>query len=241
MLRSFRLFLLFFCVITEAAAEEHYIIFYVDAPKLCYDSFGTLCQSLARVEKDKRGKIRLQRNVGHAWLALYGTLDGCAIDLTIGHSGEMGVMDRPYFEGVMDLVEQRHPNPISYLFKTLRDGFPQLSSGGHVPTFAVKRSLTEEQLRTILRFIHPKRCPYAAYGLTGLQCASFVAHVSVLAGCPLAHKITVPIPQYFTYGGWKMRLWTDCRYSKITFSSPDKIEESLKQLVERGEAEALSI
>lgn len=233
--------MLFACVSTEAAAEESYIIFYVDAPQLRYESFDALCQSLARTEKDGKGKIRIQRNVGHAWIALHGTLDGRVIDLTVGHSGELGVMDRPYFEGVMDLVEQRDPNPIAYLFSTLRDGFPQLSSGGHVPTFAAKRTLTEQQLRAILRFIHPTRYPYSQYGLTGRQCASFVAQVAALAGCSLADKVTVPIPQYFIYGGWKMRLWSDCRYSKLTFSSPDKIEEALKQLVERGEAQSLSI
>lgn len=229
------------CVLQGISAEESpFIIFYVDAPKLCYDSFETLCDSLSRVKKGNKKEIRLRQNVGHAWVTLRGEIDGQVIDLTLGHSGERGAVNRPYFQGVMDLVEKGDPNPVAYLFSTLTDGFPQMGSGGHVPTFAAKCDITTQQLRSILRFIHPTRYPYAQYGLTTRQCASLVTQIAALLGFSFADKVSVPIPPTFTYGGlWKMRLWSDPRYRTITFSSPDKIEVALRELVRSGKATAM--
>lgn len=218
-----------------AASEPACVIFYVDAPKLCYDSFETLVQGLAKSQTHKDG--RLYANVGHAWLKVCGTLDGHTIDVTLGHSGELGVINRPYFEGVMDLLDKKHPNPVSYLFSSLSDGFAQFSSGGHLPTFAAKCLITQQQLRAIVRFIHPKRYPYSEYALTGNQCASLVAQAAALAGLSLEHRVSVPIPKILYFGGRKMRLWTHPRYRTLTFSSPDKLEQSLKQLVRSGQAE----
>lgn len=239
------MFALFFrwCLITLfvleglSSEESPSIIFYVDAPNLRYDTFETLCDSLSRVKKGNKKEIRIRQNVGHAWISLHGTLDGRLIDLTLGHSGERGATQRPYFQGVMDLVERNDPSPVAYLFSTLKDGFAQQGSGGHQPTFAAKCEITIQQLREILRFIHPSRYPYAEYGLTTRQCASFVTQIAALLGFKFADKVSVPIPPTFTYGGWwKMRLWSDPRYRTITFSSPDKIEIALKELVKSGKA-----
>lgn len=214
----------------RAEEETPYVIFYVDAPGLCYDHFESLCHSLA--QKKERGKPRA--NVGHAWIHLHGHLDGRKIDLTVGHSGELGITDWPYFDGVMDAVERKSLNPIAYMFSTLHDGYAELSSGGHIPTLAVKRQLTDSQLRAILRFIHPKRYPYGEYALTKWQCSSFVAHVAALADLKLEHQVSVQIPKMLTFRGWRMRLWTDPRYRVLTFSAPDKIEASLRQLAKTG-------
>lgn len=228
--------LFFVCHLT--ASEPAYVIFYVDAPKLCYDSFETLVHGLAKSQTHKDG--RLYANVGHAWLKIHGALDGRDINMTIGHSGELGIINRPYFEGVMDLLDKGHPNPVSYLFATLHDGFAQMGCGGHLPTFAAKCFVTQPQLRAIVRFIHPKRYPYSEYALTGKQCASLLAQVASLAGLSLEHQVSVPIPKILSFGGRRMRLWTHPRYRTLTFSSPDKLEKSLKQLVVCGKAEEAS-
>jgi hypothetical protein len=60
--------------------------------------------------------------------------------------------------------------------------------------------------------------------------------VAALAEIDLEADITIPISQFARCGGACVRVWSDERYSEITFSSPDILEESLMNLVHEGKA-----
>jgi hypothetical protein len=60
--------------------------------------------------------------------------------------------------------------------------------------------------------------------------------VAELAGIRLEHEVTIEIPPRVTVGRKDYRLWTDPSYSRITLSSPDVLERSLRRLVGSGRA-----
>lgn len=211
-------------------SSDYFLIVYVDAPHLDYRNNNALLQSIAR-----NGVF------GHAWIHLQGIVEGQRVFIEGGHSGELGRCQAKYFDGVMNYIEYGYanptaqqkqrpryePNPIKYLWETQRDGFFQVGSGGHKPTFSVKMDLTSEQFECILSFI--RNYDYAQYSLTDNQCSTFVAQIAALADFPLECDVTIPIRQMLTFRNETFCLWQDPRYSMLTFSSPDALESSLKQ------------
>lgn len=200
--------LLFF---TSCAADE--LTLFVSAKHFDYHSCEACLKSLA---KTKDGRF------GHAWIRLEGpyTIEG-------GHSGELGLTQPRYFDGVAALVEAKDPNPIRYLWEGQQDGFFQQESGGHKPTFMARKTITREQFEKIAAFI--RSYPFSQYSLTGNQCCSFVVAVAALADWPLDATVSIRIPSTIYFRGLHMRLWTDSRYATLTFCTPDQLEQSLRK------------
>lgn len=227
--------------------EDYFLIILVDARHLDYTHASRLFHSIAKHPSDgsKNG------DVGHAWIYLQGYHQGRRIVLEGGHSGEIEEHPVRYFDGIMNYQEwgyanpttepmlcpRYEPNPIKYLWTRRKDGFFQQGSGGHRPTFAAKFSLTPQQFEQILHFVQPCHYPYEEYALLGSQCSSFVTQVAALVGLTLHSEITMRVTPYFYYSKTKIRLWEDPRYAFLTFATPDRVEKSLLQAVERGEAE----
>lgn len=213
---------------------EHFIIFLVDAKHLDYTNSQTFLKTFTKHPSTGSKEC----NVGHAWIYLKGVdKNNKSIVIEGGHSGELGVSKLRYVDGISLLAQNNNRDPISYLWEPLDDGFFQQGNGGHNPTFAVKINLTKQQFWDVYTFIHPKNYPYKEYSLTARQCASFITQIAALLDISIESEITLPINQYAYFLGQKIPLWTDPRYSEITFSSPDIIEKSLLELVSKGYAE----
>jgi len=222
--------------------SDYFLVILVDAKHLDYSNTRALFKSLAR---SKNGEV------GHAWIYLKGNLNAVDLEIEGGHSGERGLIQSKYFEGVMNYidygyanptVEQKRfpryePDPIKYIWTSQSDGFFQRGSGNHYPTFAAKIDLTQDQFLKILAFMHPSNYHYPDYALTRNQCSSFVAKAAALADLPIEFEVTVPIERTLTIGQDTLTLWHDPQYASITFSSPDVIEKSLIQAVAQGRAQ----
>ncbi|MGK5594220.1 MAG: hypothetical protein ACSNEK_02550 [Parachlamydiaceae bacterium] len=214
-----------------ALQAENFIVFLVEAPHLQYESVSGLLKSVAKHPSNysKNG------DVGHAWIYLHGYLDGKEIVCEGGHSGELGVIQPTYFKGVYDNILLGSKNPISYLFCAQEDGFFQRGNGNHVPTYAAKMRLTEQQLRMVIDFIH--QYDFKKYSLTERQCCTLINEIASQLGLTLKTKRLVYFPQEALIGKNKVCLWTDPKYSKICFSCPDLLELALKKAVEEGQLE----
>lgn len=207
---------------------DRYLVFLVCARHLDYSNGKQLLKTIARHPSDG-GK---NSDVGHAWVLLHGedgTMEG-------GHTGEFGVIQPRYFEGVAELIDAGDPNPVRYLWATQKDGCFQKGSGGFVPSFAARVNLTEEQYRAVRHYILSSRYPFSSYAITRYQCATLVAEVAKLIGLDLDNQVTVPVEEFLFIGGGKVRMWTDPCYAKLTISSPDILEKSLMQAVEEEKA-----
>jgi len=224
------------------------ITFLVDAQHLDYSDSQQLVSGLAKRLPFMRTTTR---EVGHAWIRLQGKKDGEQVYIEGGHSGEWGVTQPTYCNGIMNYIQygyanpneeqKKHPriekNPIKYLWTTLYDGRFEKGSGGHRPTFAAIVPLSEEQFLNIYTFIQPENYLYSTYALTGNQCSSFVAQVAALIDIPLEHTITLAIDPFLKIAGKSFPLWSDPKYATLTLSSPDVLEKSLMQAVREGRAQ----
>lgn len=200
-----------------------FIILAVDARHLDYTNAASFLRTVAKHPSDGSKNS----DFGHAWIYLKKydeVFEG-------GHSAERGFLQPRYIEGVCLLAEKGDPSPGRYLWAEQKDGFCELGSGGHRPTFAAKVDLTDEQYEKVVAYI--TTYPFNHYAITGHSCASFVADIALLIGLSLDYQETLTLPS--TVMG--MQLWKDPRYSQITLASPDRLEKSLINLVRRGQAE----
>ncbi|MFI0435650.1 MAG: hypothetical protein ACH350_08015 [Parachlamydiaceae bacterium] len=228
--------------------DDYFLVLLVDACHLDYTDAAQFFQSVAihPMNRSRRGDL------GHAWIYLQGKLrDGTIFVLEGGHSGEREAHPPRYFEGLMnynqwgyanpsaeDMSNPRYePNPIKYLWTIREDGFFQKGSGGHHPSFAAKISLSKKKFEEVLAFIRPSTYPYSCYALMGNQCCSFVAHVAGLAGIVLKTKTSMRVSPLIYYGNRWIRLWENPCYSILTFATPDILEKSLIEAVQKGRAE----
>lgn len=221
--------------IHQMQETDYYVVFFVDAPHLDYTDNCSLLRTIVR--HPSNGSRR--RDVGHAWISLHGIEDGKKIVVEGGHSGELGIAQPKYFDGIMDLIEEGDANPIKYLWATLHDGFFQEGAGMHRPTFAAKVGLTKEQFEKIMTFISPENYNYHEYSLTRSQCSTFVAQVALLAGLKLEHEVTIEIDETIIWTGRMLPLRCDEKYSLLTISTPDVLERSLMTAVGEGQAVAI--
>jgi hypothetical protein len=227
--------------------KDYSLTFLVDARHLDYSNTKKLVQSLAKNPLSGRKGL----DVGHAWVFLRGKKDGKEVILEGGHSGEWGVLQPKYFEGIMNYRNYGYSNPseeekknsrveenpIKYLWASLYDGIFQRGNGGHTPTFAARISLSEEQFFKIENFMEGKQYNYNDYALTRNQCSSFLAQIAALADFEMEDEVTVELDSTLYFAGEKITLWKDHSYSQINFSSPDVIEKSLMKMVSEGKAE----
>lgn len=206
-----------------------YLVLLAAARHLDYTNGRQLLKTIARHPSDG-GK---NSDVGHAWIMLAGEngiLEG-------GHTGEFGVMQPRYFEGVAELIQEKDPNPVRYLWATQKDGVFQKGAAGFIPTFAALVKLDERQYQKVRKFILSGRYPFQDYAITKNQCAAFAAQAAKLAGLELNHSITVPIEQFVRLGNENVMLWSDSCYSQLTISTPDILEKSLMQAVKEKKAQ----
>lgn len=212
------------------AKSDYFLIILVNARHLDYSNSESLLKTIA-----KHPDGTTNGDVGHAWIYLQGILDGKIVSLEGGHSGELGVCQPKYFDGIMDLIEAKDPNPVSYLWEKQSDGFFQQGPSHHRPTFAVRVNLTKEKLLQILDFI--SLYPFQEYRLTHLQCCSFVTQIAALTGLYLEDQKTITFNPTVSFRGNCFRLWSNPEYSQFSFGSPDILERSMIESVLRGEAE----
>jgi hypothetical protein len=225
--------------------SSYFLIILVDAKHLDYSDGQCLLKTLAKHPADGSKNS----DVGHAWIYLQGAVNDHLVAWEGGHSGELGIYQPRYFEGIMNYLEYGYanptslerrfpryePNPVKYLWETQKDGFFQRGSGGHFPTFAAKINLSELQFLNILQFL--KTYDFSQFSLVENQCTSFAAQVAKLGGFTLSHTITVPLQQRIFVGKDYITLWNDSVYNTITISSPDILEKSLIESVQKGNAE----
>ncbi len=224
MLRKISLLLL--VCINLQACEDYFIIFLVNARQLDNSCTKNFLRSVAKHPSDgsKNG------DVGHAWIYLNGdeVIEG-------GHSGEFGIDQPRYMEGVMDNIALGARNPASYLWTTQCDGCFQQGNGGHLPTFAAKVSITENQYHQVYAFI--QNYPFQDYCLTTRQCTTFVREIAQIIGIHLEDQALLKLDAYLRIGGKTYKFWEDPCYACLPYGSPDKMEQSLKLLVQEGDAE----
>lgn len=225
-------------------ASESFLIIYVNARHLDYTDNYSFLNTVAKHPSDGSRN----RDVGHAWIYLQGVHNGRCASFFGGHTGETGIAQAKYFDGIMNYIDfgyanptleqmncpRYEPNPVKYLWESQSDGYFEPGAGMHRPTFAAKIDLTQEQCDKIFEFV--LNYNYANYSITGRQCASFVAQVASLAGVELECEVTMPMKNELFLGGERIRFWEDPAYSWLTISSPDIIERSLMQAVREGKA-----
>ena len=207
--------------------SDYQLVILVCARHLDYSNSQALLKTVAKHPQDGG----LTGDVGHTWILLKGgdeILEG-------GHSGELGVHEPKYFDGIMDLFEAGDPNPVRYMHKTLHDGYFEEGAGGFSPTYAIKKDLTLEQYQQIRAIIVTYN--YTNYSLMQRQCLVFVNEIAKVAGLELSSRITVPIGQYVRVGNQYFKVWTDRRYATLELMSPDLFEKSMMDAVYEGEAE----
>lgn len=232
----------------EPRATPHYLVLLVHAIGLDYQNEANLLRALYKNQR-KGGFI------GHAWVLLSGFENGRREVVEAGISPK-GAGSLEFFRGVLHLAEYGYvdpsdeqkthpryePDPISYLWWDQGNGYLQPASEFSLrPTYAAKVDLNREQYRRIKARLDPELPSHRSFQLTGQQCSSFVAELAALAGVILKHQVTIPIPREAQVNGRRVRLWTDPKYSSITLSTPDVIQEDMKRLVASGRAvDALS-
>ncbi len=205
--------------------SDFYLVILVDAKHLDYSDIDSLLSTIAKHPNGSRS-----RDYGHAWIKLVGMKDGNKVMLEGGHSGELGRTTPTYLDGVYVLATKKpipDPNPVHYLFSSLPDGFFQKGSGGHKPTFACRRELTEDQFKIIWDFCTKDAYNFSKYSLIENQCTHFVVRVAALAGLELDAEVTMNIPKKAKFWNREILLWNDPRYSSISFLSPDALEKSM--------------
>lgn len=226
--------------ITSLVDKDYYLIIFVDARHLDYTNNKSFLNTIAKHPSDGSKN----RDVGHSWIHLHATCPS-PIDIEGGHSGEFGIIQPKYFDGIMNYIDygcvshaeittspyRYEPNPIRYLWETQHDGIFQKGSGNHNATYGVQIFLTQEQFEKIYNFIHSYN--YTNYSITENQCSSFVAHVAMLADLDLECEVTMKIQPEIYYRGRKVHLWSDPSFSLLTISSPDILEKSLMQAVSK--------
>lgn len=211
--------------------SRYFLVVLVVARHLDYTDSTRLLKTMAKHPSDgsKNG------DVGHAWIYLKGEVDGKPYYLEGGHSGELGVFQPRYLEGVWDNIVLGAKDPISYLFCPQGDGFFQIGNGNYSPTFAAKIDLSQEQFGHIKQFI--ESYDFSTFSLTDKQCTHFAVRIAALAGLILKDQCAVSIHQHLHFSGHCIQLWQDPKYGEIQFGSPDVLEKSLMEVVASGKAE----
>jgi len=214
----------------QMTGEEPFIcVVLVEAPHLDYTSPENFFETL-------HYGIFLPRHptIGHAWILLKGIRDDQPYIAEFGHTGEFGLSAPRYFDEVVRRCYAHDPNPVQYFFSLLPDGQLQRGSGGHRPTLAVAFSITEDQFRYVQRVVQHYEFRY--WGLQGPHCVHLVRECLSAIDIPISCTETIQIPQWFTFRGKKLRLWSDDCFSAISLATPDLLERSLFEKVRNGSA-----
>lgn len=205
-------------VAVEVERQNPYVLtLYADARGLDFSSGTSLYRSL----KFQEGRKETHGIFGHTWLRLKGVENGEVVVIEGGHSGELGIVQPEYIDGVMQRLKNKDPNPIAYLWATQRDGFFQEGSGGHPATHRAVFPITEEQYWELVNYIDPKNYDYLNYSIVRNQCVIFCARVAEKIGVDLEHRVDVAIPKKVQILTASVQLWQDPQFSVLPLALPD--------------------
>lgn len=221
---------------------DYFLVILVDARHLDYSDCRSFITTVAKHPSD----MSKTGDVGHAWIFLQGRQNCVPVYLEGGFSGERGMNQPRYVDGMMNYVDYGcldpdkdpmgyEPNPAKYLWEVQHDGFFQWGPGKHRPNYAAKITLTEEQFTAIARFV--ENYDYANYSLVSNQCCTFITEIGSLIGLDLETNVSLPIDSEIDFGSNRMVLWTDPQYAELPLSTPDFLEKRLMELVAEGQAE----
>ena len=113
--------------------SPYFLVVLVNARHLDYTDNRSFFKTLTKHPSDGSKNS----DVGHAWICLRGFLNGEYVEIEGGHSGERGVTQSKYFDGIMNYIDYGYANPseaqkkaprfesnpIRYLWETQNDGF----------------------------------------------------------------------------------------------------------------------
>jgi hypothetical protein len=226
-MRNIGLFLayFFFCYIS-VFSSEYEVFFLVDSPGINYKNFSLFLQGWAKHPNTQS----MDGSIGHAWILLKspdGVWEG-------GHSGEGNFHLPTYAESVLLMMRANHPNPAQALFLTRNDGYLEIGSGGHIPTDAIKTSITKEQYEEIVKLLEGD--DFGQYQLANKQCVTFVQKVGSIVGIDLRAFQTLEIPQSVYVWGKRVHLWNDSQYQKISVATPEGLVKKMRQAVNEKKA-----
>jgi hypothetical protein len=169
-----------------------------------------------------------EHSIGHSWLIL----GGPERTIECGQTGEFGVARPRYYESVFAALQRHDPEPLAYLWTDLDDGIYQAGAGGHKPSVAVLFPISKSEYEAVYSFINHH--DYKPFSVREHVCTHFVAEAAARAGIWLGHRMTLNIPKTIVFRGRSFDLWTNPKFSLLTFGSPDTLEKSLKLAVRRG-------
>jgi len=211
--------------------SDYFLIIIASARHLDY----TDCKGFSKTLVKHPDTGRKNCDIGHVWMYLQGVKDGRKVYLNGGHTGDFGVLQPHYFDGLLEMHAQGDPNPIRILWRPYFDGMYEDGHQGFYPTYAAKFDLSEKDFDAILKYL--ESYDYHCYSLYNHQCCNFVTRVASIAGIELDTTFEMEIDQEVDFFGEKVRLWSDPMYSRIELNNPDMIEKALMEAVEEGRAE----
>ncbi|MFH1138482.1 MAG: hypothetical protein V1816_20595 [Pseudomonadota bacterium] len=237
------------CAVSDKARDKparrpYFLLVLTSAAHLDYSDAHALVRSLYKQRRFKGGFA------GHSWIYLGGEKDGRTQALEVGLSQPADEADM--FEGVLNLNDYGYvhpteaqklrprfePNPIRRLWDDWNTGLRLAGKQGRThPTYAALAFIDRHVYERILEYADPDNYDFKSFSLAGRQCTTFAVGAAALAGLNLESRVDIHVPPVVRFGGKTVRLWTDKKYSTLTVSSPDRLEQSLKQAVREGRAE----
>jgi len=199
------------------------LVVLVDAVGIDYATGEAFFRTMARHPRCRKQ----DHSVGHAWMILRGP-----VWVECGHTGEFGLDEPDLKDSLLGALKRNDPDPLACFWRPLTNGRFELGSGGHVPSAAVEFDLSPRQYEAIRKFIHDY--DYRMFCVRDRVCTHFVTQAAALAGITLGHRVTINIPKQAHFDGRLINWWTDAKYSRLTYGSPDVLEKSLKKAVENG-------
>lgn len=166
----------------------------------------------------------IKHPAGHTWLIL----ESPEQRLEFGHSGNYGVTQPRYHEGVIQRLRDADPNPIAYLWRTMPDGQFEVGNPGHEPTFVWRMPITRHAYQRINEYIMSRK--YDQFSLSTYNCGELVTEAAALAGINLTSVIRLTFPPRGQVQGHNLLVWTDPQYRVFEIRSMDVLEADLRHL-----------
>lgn len=164
----------------------------------------------------------------HSWLILESPRDR----LEFGHTGDLGVTQPRYHDGVFQKIREGDPNPIAYLWQTTSDGQFQIGKPNRPPTFVWRMPITSRRHQLIHEYVMQRK--YDQFGVRTNNCTDLVVETAALAGINLINRIYLTLPHETSVWGRMRRVWTDARYRNLEYGTPEVLEADLRQLARFG-------
>jgi hypothetical protein len=169
-----------------------------------------------------------QRPWAHSWLILESPRDR----LECGHTGDLGLTELRYHDGVFQGIRDGLPDPIAYLWQTRSDGLFQTGKPNRPPTFVWRMPITRQRYQLMHDYVMQRK--YDQFGVRTNNCTDMVRETAALAGINLIHRMQLTLPSETKVWGRMRRVWTDPRYRILEYGTPDVLETDLRQLARLG-------